>query len=153
VNDVKARGFTLIELMVVVALIAIASAVASLSLRDPQATRLENEASRLVSLLESARSESRALGVEAFWIPHSNLEGVPGFQFKGLPASEDRPSLWLSAGVSAQIKGRPMLTLGPEPMIGPQQILLRLDDRTLVLETDGLGPFVVTGDSSAPGPS
>ena len=37
------RGFTLIELMVVVAIIAIAAAVSSLALRDPSATRLEHE--------------------------------------------------------------------------------------------------------------
>ena len=41
---VHRRGFTLIELMIVVALIAIASAVVSLALRDPAATRLEREA-------------------------------------------------------------------------------------------------------------
>jgi prepilin-type N-terminal cleavage/methylation domain-containing protein len=46
-------GFTLIELMIVVALIAIATAVASLALRDPAAAKLENEAARLVALLES----------------------------------------------------------------------------------------------------
>jgi general secretion pathway protein H len=55
-----ASGFTLIELLLVVVLIAVASAVASLSLRDPAATRLDQEAARLVALLESARTEARA---------------------------------------------------------------------------------------------
>ena len=53
------RGFTLIELMIVVALIAIAAGVVSLALRDPASTRLETEAARLSALLESARAESR----------------------------------------------------------------------------------------------
>ena len=46
--------------MVVVALIAIATAVASLALRDPATNKLEQEAARLASLLESARAEARA---------------------------------------------------------------------------------------------
>ena len=36
-----ARGFTLIELMIVVALIAVAAGIVSLSLRDPASARLE----------------------------------------------------------------------------------------------------------------
>ena len=47
----RRNGFTLIELLVVLVIIAIASAVASLALRDPAATRLEQEASRLSALL------------------------------------------------------------------------------------------------------
>ena len=38
---------------------------------------------------------------------------------------------------------RAVVTLGPEALIGPQRILLSLDDRRLVLATDGLGPFTV----------
>uniref|UniRef100_UPI0017FC3268 pilus assembly FimT family protein n=1 Tax=Methylibium sp. TaxID=2067992 RepID=UPI0017FC3268 len=49
-----ARGFTIVELLIVVAVIAIASSVAVLALRDPSATRLEREAARLAALLESA---------------------------------------------------------------------------------------------------
>ena len=52
-----ARGFTLIELMVVVALIAIAAGVVSLSLNDPADAHLEREAARLSALLEAARTE------------------------------------------------------------------------------------------------
>src|SRR5512138_3517658 len=64
-----ARGFTLIELMVVIALVAIAAGVASLALRDPAASRLDTEAQRLSALLESARAESRISGVPVIWTP------------------------------------------------------------------------------------
>lgn len=137
-------GFTLIELMVVVALIAIASAVASLALRDPAATRLEQEAARLTALLESARAEARASGVEARWVPRAaGNEKGPGFDFVGLLSASERPTHWLSEGVAAEVVGSRFVTLGPEPLIGPQRIVLRLDDRRLELSTDGLGPFVV----------
>jgi general secretion pathway protein H len=145
---VKTRqaGFTLIELMVVVVLIAIASAVASLALRDPASTRLEHEGARLVALLESARTEARAAGLTARWEPRSGEEGVAGFRFVGLPPSEQLPTRWLTAGVTADVVGASAVQLGPEPLIGAQRIVLRLDEQTLTLATDGLGPFVVNTD-------
>jgi general secretion pathway protein H len=38
--------------------------------------------------------------------------------------------------------GARALILGPEPLIGPQRIVLRLGERNLTLATDGIGPFV-----------
>ena len=140
------RGFTLIELMLVVVLIAVASAVASLSLRDPAATRLEHEAARLVALLEAARSEARASGVQARWEPRAAQVGVEGFRFVGLPPSSGLPDHWLVAGVSAEVIGARAVVLGPEPLIGAQRIVLHLDGRRLVLTTDGIGPFVVSDE-------
>ena len=142
----RQAGFTLIELMVVVVLIAIASAVASLALRDPAATRLEHEGARLVALLESARTEARAAGLAASWEPRSGIEGVAGFRFVGLPPSSDRPTRWLTAGVTADVTAASAVLLGPEPLIGAQRIVLHLDEQTLTLATDGLGPFVVNTD-------
>ena len=136
-------GFTLIELMIVVALIAIASAVATLALRDPAATRLEHEAARLAALLESARADARASGLAARWEPRPVQVETEGFRFVGLPASADLPSRWLGPGVVAEVFGARAVVLGPEPFIGAQRIVLRLDDQQLVLTTDGLGPFVV----------
>ena len=145
----SSTGFTLIELMVVVALIAIASAVASLALRDPASTRLEHEGARLVALLESARTEARAAGLTASWEPSSGTEGVEGFRFVGLPPSSELPSAWLNAGVSAEVRGARAVRLGPEPLIGAQRIVLRLDAQSLTLATDGLGPFVVVDTEAA----
>ena len=147
-----ARGFTLIELMVVVALIAIASAVTSLALRDPASTRLEHEGARLVALLEAARTEARAAGLSASWEPRSGQEGVEGFRFIGLPPSSELPTRWLSAGVSAEVTGARAVSLGPEPLIGAQRIVLHLDEQSLTLVTDGLGPFVVVDADAASAP-
>ncbi|MEO5697297.1 MAG: prepilin-type N-terminal cleavage/methylation domain-containing protein [Burkholderiaceae bacterium] len=146
----RAKGFTLIELMVVVALIAIASAVVSLSLRDPAATQLEREAARLVALLESARTEARALGLAAHWEPRSAQEGEEGFRFVGLSPNSELPQRWLTPGVTAEVRGAAAVVLGPEPIIGAQRITLHLDTQSLTLETDGLGPFNVTPEAAAP---
>jgi general secretion pathway protein H len=139
-----ARGFTLIELLVVVALIAIASTVTALALRDPSVTRLEREAARLAALLEGARAESRAAGIPVLWMPVRD----GGFRFVGLPRSVQLPTQWLGEGMSAEVLNTrgaaPAAVLGPEPLIGAQRIVLRLDSQSLMLATDGLGPFAIS---------
>lgn len=144
-----AAGFTLIELMVVVAVIAIATAVASLALRDPAASKLEHEAARLASLLESARAEARASGVAARWEPLAEQADGSDFRFVGLATGATLPTHWLEPGTSAQVIGARAVILGPEPLIGAQRIVLRLNDQRLMLATDGIGPFVVADDGSA----
>ena len=146
----RAPGFTLIELMAVIAIIAIASAVAALALRDPAATRLEHEGARLVALLEAARTEARGAGLSASWQPLVAENGASSFRFVGLPPSEESPTQWLTSGVTADIPGARAVLLGPEPLIGAQRIVLRLDQQTLTLSTDGLGPFVVDPGTATP---
>jgi general secretion pathway protein H len=143
----------LIELMIVVVLIAVASSLASLALRDPASTSLEREAARLAALLESGRAEARASGLVASWEPHTKENEMPGFRFVGLPPTSDLPTRWLETGVSAEVVGERSVTLGPEPLIGPHRIVLRLRDQRLNLVTDGLGPFVVEADADAAAPS
>jgi general secretion pathway protein H len=39
--------------------------------------------------------------------------------------------------------------LGPEPVIGAQSLVLRLEDKQIIVGTDGLSPFeVLSGDPS-----
>lgn len=126
--------------MIVMALIAIAVGMASLALRDPAASQLDREAVRLAALLEGARAASRTSGVPVrFEVVAQPAEA--NFRFVGLPGAEPPPTRWLAEGVSAEIIGTRALTLGPEPLIGPQRIVLRLGERNLTLATDGLGPF------------
>ena len=141
--------------MVVVAIIALASAVVSLALRDPSDTQLEKEGARLAALFESARAEARASGLAVHWLPRSLATDRPGandvpadFTFVGLPTSAGLPRRWLSEGVSASVIGAPDVVLGPEPLIGAQRLTLRLGDSRLTLATDGLGPFAVSSDEA-----
>jgi general secretion pathway protein H len=150
VNAQATRGFTLIELLVVITLIAIASATVSLALRDPSSTRLEQEGARLVALLEGARTEARAAGIEARWEPRTADDGVSSFRFIGLSPSSAWPGKWLNDGVTAEVQGAKFVPLGPEPLIGPQRIVLHLDNKNLMLTTDGMGPFVVRDNDATP---
>lgn len=138
------------------ALIAVASAVATLALRDPAASRLEQEAARLSALLESARGEARALGLPVTWKPvardAADAQGGGAnadFRFIGLPPSNTLPTRWLDRDVTAEIAGAPALVLGPEPIIGAQRVTLSLDAQRITLATDGLGPFSVVADEPA----
>ena len=134
-----ARGFTLLELLVVLATIALGTAGVSVAMRDSSETVLEREAQRLAVLLESARAQSRASGVPVRW-----QTTAAGFRFEGLPPQATMPTEWLEAGTA--VVGSVTLTLGPEPLIGPQGVDLTRDnrpDRRLRVATDGLRPFAV----------
>ena len=134
------RGFTLIELMVVVAIIALGTALASLALRDSEGTVLAREAERLAALLESARAQSRAAGVPVRWRTTAS-----GFVFDGLPASAaPLPTHWLDAQTAAL--GNAPLMLGPDPIIAAQAVVLHragTSQPLLRVATDGLRPFSV----------
>ncbi len=146
------HGFTLLELLLVVAIIAVASAGVTLALRDDGQTQLTREADRLVALLESARARSLASGVAVRW-----RVTPTGFQFDGLPATT-LPGEWLSADTSAPVGS--VLVLGPEPIVGPQSVRLGLAARQngqihpgnpeLTVSTDGIRPFKVQVDANSP---
>ena len=140
-----ALGFTLLELMVVVAIAALATAGVTLAWRDSDAERLEREALRLTALIESARAQSRVTGLPVAW------RAAPGgFEFLGLQrtgTSAPAPQPWLFDKITATVlqpAGAPVLILGPEPVVPQQRLVLALGERRLVMGTDGVGPFKVT---------
>jgi general secretion pathway protein H len=65
------------------------------------------------------------------------------------------PTHWLQPDVRAQVllpDGAPSslgVLLGPEPVIGEQRIVLRLDDQQVVVHTDGLSPFALESAPAA----
>lgn len=143
-NNVMPRvrhGFTLLEMLLVVTIVAIASAGVSFALRDSSQSQLETEAQRLAALLEAARAQSRATGVPVVW------RATPtGFVWQGMREPRGQ---WQGEGIVASTE-KPLL-LGPEPLIAPQTVRLWLAERpTFVLRvtTDGLRPFQV--QSAAP---
>ncbi|WP_416547475.1 prepilin-type N-terminal cleavage/methylation domain-containing protein [Limnohabitans sp. DCL3] len=138
----QVSGFTLLELLMVVALIAVASAGVSFSLQGSAESALERDAERLATLLETGRAQSRANGTPVVWrsMPRGAAQA---FVFEGLPPP-GLPSHWLvdSTRVASQVS----VTLGPEPLIAPQAIALSSatrPERQVWVVTDGLRPFKV----------
>ncbi len=131
--------------MVVVAIIAIATAGVIFAMRDSRQTTLEREGDRLAALLESARAQARASGAAVRW-----RVTPEGFAFDGLPP-DTLPGNWLASGIRAQpesASGTPIaaLQLGPDPIIAAQQVVLSTEGppvRSLHIATDGLRPFAV----------
>jgi general secretion pathway protein H len=142
------HGFSLLELMVVVMLVALATGLTSLSMRDASQNKLEEEGARLSALLETARVQSRIIGTDVRWEP---VTDGTGFRFLGLPAraAAELPTKWLDADTRAQIVGEPQLLLGPEPLLPAQRIMLRLGNHELAVATDGLSPFAIVEGSVA----
>lgn len=149
------QGFTLLELMIVVAIMALATAGVSLALRDSDSTQLEREALRLSALLEAGRAQSRTSGVPVVWRSTGG-----GFEFVGVTA---RPAAgaddlaarreWLSPQTRALITqpaGAQSLVLGPDPLIAAQRLVLMQGERRLSLGTDGLAPFGVVTEPATP---
>ena len=139
----SAGGFTLLEVLVVLAIIALASAGVSFAMRDGTQSQLEREALRLSALLESARAHSQLSGVVVRWQATGQ-----GFRFEGLSAATSQdappPDAWLDA--DTQSNSPDAVVLGPDPIIAPQTIILASrsqPDKTLRLATDGVRPFAV----------
>jgi general secretion pathway protein H len=131
---------TLLELLVVLSIAAIATAMAALALRDQGEQALQREGERLIALLEGQRAWSRSSGQAVRWVP---VEG--GFVFQG--RAPTRPAeRWLSQGVQVQwppTSAERALVLGPEPILAAQSVVLKLREQELRLSTNGLAPFQV----------
>lgn len=151
----QAQGFTLLELMVVVALAALMAAGLTFSLRDNSLQQLEREGLRLSSLLDAARAQSRTSGAPIVW-----RATAQGFEFIGASPRRDanesltEPRAWLAPGTVVQViepTGNPReLVLGPEPLGTPQRLLLTLAGQQLELASNGLRAFAPTRGVASP---
>ena len=146
----RQRGLTLLELLVVLAIIGFAMAGVSLSLRDSSQTQIEREAQRLVAVLEAARAQSRTSGVALIWQPtpegfvirpalapnpaQGNKTAITSTPSNATNPIAARTETWLTAGTQAVVSMATtsanntapanLLVLGPEPILTPARITL-----------------------------
>ena len=138
----KNGGFTLIELMVVLALVALITGLVALSAQPSAPKQLEREAERLAIWLEAARVQAR--------VQNNPLQAralASGVELWGLtPAGEARPTLrWLYPDTRPEVADTRLL-LGPEPILPAQSLGLTSQNQTGLLvrvATSGVGPWQV----------
>lgn len=145
----RQQGLTLLELLVVLAIIGFSLAGVSLSLRDSNQTQLEREAQRLVAVLEAARAQSRTSGMALIWqptaegfvirpalAPNQAQSNTAPFSATGNTANPiaTRAETWLATGTQVAISTATpptnnttpanLVVLGPEPILAPARITL-----------------------------
>ncbi len=149
-----ARGFTLVELMVVMVIIGITLGLVSLNAIPSPQQHLQNEAQRLALLLQLARDEAivrnRLVAFEADgeryrflvrnetrWDPVAGDDLLRERAFKNAPVS-------LLIDPPAAGAGNPLrITFGREPVDKPFLLTLASGDAHVAIRADGIGHFVV----------
>lgn len=139
------HGFTLIELMVVLVIIGIASAAISLSIRPDPLQRLRKDGERLAQVLQVAQAEARSDGRPIFW-----RSDTKGFSFRR--RSDDgqgwdvfkqdpqlRPRTWDSTPMKVAIEPRQALVLNAEWIGQPLQIELSDGQHSVQVERTATG--------------
>jgi general secretion pathway protein H len=141
------QGFTLLELMVVLVIIAVSASLALLALPPTNRNALDQDSAQLAALLDAARSYAAAVQAPV------RLETTPeGYQFVGIVRGswqvlegELRPRNFLTTGaqLSLPTAARNGLLLGPEPVSEPSQVSIALGAEGRTVSSDGASPFFV----------
>ena len=139
------RGFTLVEILAVLAIIGIAVALAQVRFARSAAQTLEDEAGRLALVLESARDEAMTQACIVAWVSRSDSHRV------GCRATRYATHPW-PRGVALErvsIAGVPVsressLLFTPSGINLPFELVLALEDNRVLLNGDALGRVSVS---------
>jgi len=154
-------GFTLLEVLVVMCIVGVIAAMAAMSVSSAGQARARDEARRLATLLELARSEARATGRSIAWLP---LPG--GYTFRRMaddgawvPFPEDSPfRLRTLPGTihlrAAQLNAQPLraeefVVLTPYGASGDLRVTVAGDGASHTVRAGVLGRITVSPDSHA----
>ena len=151
----RSSGFTLLELLVVVVIIALLASLLAVNLVPDARQSLREEAVRLAALLGHAREEAITTGAPVAW---QRIEG--GYQF--LQRSPGR--IWRPVDSDASLRRRalphgviltaintpasangsePLIVLSPTGVADPFRITLVLREHRVWVSSDGVGAPVV----------
>ena len=135
----RGKGFTLLELLVVLVILGIVASMVSLSVAPDEHRRMTHEVDRLAALFRLAHDESRITGQPITWSADTD-----GYQFvvdgglrgDDMPDDPLRPRAW---PFPVQRIDAPVIVFGREPLLDPAQIQIAGGDRVLMLHLDEFG--------------
>jgi type II secretion system protein H len=134
------RGFTLLELLIAVAIIAIVSSTLVVKAWPDAAASADSEARRLAALLESAIAEARTSGKAIAWSPEGsgyafwrrNLEGT----WERFPEDSVYGPRLLASGAALRSE---RAVLVPYGMAGSIQAAISGGETTIIIRSGALG--------------
>ncbi|MBD8239195.1 type II secretion system minor pseudopilin GspH [Pseudomonas fluorescens] len=146
------HGFTLIELMVVLVIVGIASAAISLSIKPDPLQMLRKDANRLVQTLQIAQAEARADGRPITWradakgfrLSRHNDTGPGLDHFMNDPQLRPRP--WETPSMTVRVMPRQPVVLNAEWFATPLQLQLSDGQHRLTVQRTATGQLRVASE-------
>lgn len=138
-NDVSHRGFTLVELLVVLAIVAVATIGVQWAWSNNNRA-LQRDAEHLAQWLDVVRADARAQGQVARidWRPEAVQARVSGLAPRELTwSAPTRVTLINASGAETSLR------LPPEPVIPATRLRLQRDGQSLDVASAGFAPFAV----------
>ena len=134
------RGFSLLEVMIVVCIVAVLASLAALAVVPGEAALAEKEARRLALLLELAVVETRASGQRMAWTPAPG-----GYTFlqrseagEWLPFPDSSPYRPRALGASLALEGA-RVAFSPYGLQAPLVASIRGGNAQFILRSGALG--------------
>ena len=137
------RGWTLLELLVVLGILAMVLGMVVQSVPPSEQRRLQREAATLLAHLEAARATSLTQGHPLWLLPTAN-----GWELRTSPSGPnvlhrhvwDAPSLQLLMLTPQTAEA---MRIGPDPVMPQYELQMRMGERTLVLHNPTVAGFEV----------